>query len=217
MYIENCLSAASLTSTATAYTPGIGTIVGAASKTNANANTISDCIWTDNVGTNDVLGRVLSDDCNVTVSNTNVTELNKTTLDKLNNYASSHDNATKWVMLHLSGGSINNHSGTLIVTQRHFPRPVKGENAFKAWCINTDCTEYCDADTECKGNYTDLYAVWNVSSVVFDLYNNGTTLEEDYLFGAINYPENPTRESCIFKGWNNNITKWDTHFSSKTV
>ena len=194
--IENCVSGGKISSNKQAKYSNIGSIAGFDS---SSKTTITHCYWTSDVGNYSAYGynqSAVSID-----TETKLVSLKATTIDNLNNYNSSWD---KWFMLHLNGGSINNLSQTsLVVTQKHFPDPVKAgtNNAFLFWCLDTECNEKYDPKTTDITNVTGLYAVWNISTVTFD-FGNGTTSSKSVVYGQ-KYGEllSVTRTGYTFAGW----------------
>ena len=194
--IENCVSGGKITSNKKdeCY---IGSVVGYASSSTA----ITHCYWTSDVGNYNASGSGSP----TTDNETSQVSLNTTTMNSLNSYASEKGvNWNKWFMLHLNGGSINNLNQTsLIVTQKHFPDPVKEGNAFLFWCLDTNCNEKYDPKATNIAKVTELYAVWNIVNVKFD-GNGGTPSQQtkEVAYGQ-KYGElpNTTRTGHTFTGW----------------
>ena len=189
--IENCVSGGKITSNkASNY---IGSVVG---DINSSEATIKHCHWTSDVGNYSAYGY----GSQVTDTETKQAILNTTTVDSLNSYNSSWD---KWLMLHLNGGNINNLNQTsLVVTQKHFPDPVKEGNAFLFWCLDIDCNEKYNPKSTDITKVTELYAVWNISTVLF-VFGNGTTATKNVVYGQKygTLPESASRTGHTFLGW----------------
>ena len=200
--IENCVSAGRIVNSKQASGSNyIGSVIGH----NTSEITITHCLWTSDVGYNNVYGYQESGSI-VTVTNSSLKELTKETVDELNEYAEKNSTWNKWLMLHLNGGRINNISQeTLVVTQKHFPDPVKEGSVFSFWCKDAGCSEKYDSNTTDITEITDLYAGWNKNTITF-IFNSTKENEVRALnFNeTIAYPENPTREGFIFNGWSPN-------------
>ena len=197
--IVNCVSGGRIVnSTQISGNNYIGSVVGYVFMA---MGSIANCFWTSDVRYDKEIGRNESM-YGVTVTNSFLKELTKETVDKLNEYAEKNSTWDKWFMLRLNGGGINNiNQETLIVTQKHFPDPVKEENSFIFWCRDAGCTEKYDSNTTNITEITDLYAGWNKNIITFD-FGNGTIINITYNFNeTIAYPENITREGFIFNGW----------------
>ena len=128
--LENCVSGGKITSNkASNYN---GSIFGYI----YSSTTIKHCYWSSD-GCGNAYG--YNNSAVDIDSETKQASLNTTIMDNLNSYNSSWD---KWLMLHPNGGNINNINQTsLIVTQKHFPNPVKEGNTFLFWCLDTECNE----------------------------------------------------------------------------
>ena len=109
-------------------------------------------------------------------------------------------------MLHLDGGRINNLTQEiLIVTQKHFPGPVKGGSTFSFWCLDAKCTERYDPQTTNISGVTDLYAGYSSESgyvVIFD-FGNGTKTTKTVTYGESygTFPSAGERIGYTFAGW----------------
>ena len=197
--IENCVSAGQIVnSTQGSKDNYVGSVAG---YINTETNIIH-CLWTSDVGYNDIYDPK-STGTKVTVTNSSHKELNTETVDGLNEYAENNSTFSNWFILHLNGGRINNlNQETLIVTQKHFPDPVKEGYTFLFWCKDAKCTERYDSETTDISEITDLYAAWNGTyTITFD-FGNGTTMNTTFIFNeTIAYPENPTKEGHTFNGW----------------
>ena len=125
--IENCVSGGRIVNlTQTSGGICIGNVVGYISY---DAETIiTHCMWTSDVGYNNIYCYNKS---KVTVTNSSLGGMNSATMNGLNEYAFRNNTWDNWFMLHLNGGRINNLTQeTLIVTQKHFPDPVKDGYTF---------------------------------------------------------------------------------------
>ena len=196
--IENCLSGGKITPMAQAKNY-IGTIVGSVGS--SSTTTISHCYWTSDVGNYDSYGYG-NPAIDVEIS---LVSLGTVTMDNLNNYNSSW---SKWFMLYLNGGNINSLNQTsLVVTQKHFPEPVKTGNTFLLWCLDTDCNEKYDPEATDMSKVTGLYASWRAQNytITFD-YGNGTTIKTELNYNeTIKYPT-VTREGFTLN-WSSDIEK----------
>ena len=78
---------------------------------------------------------------------------------------------------------------------------MKEGNTFLFWCLDTKCNEKYDPKTTDITNVTELYAVWNVSTVLF-VFGNGTTVIKSVVYGQ-KYGElpNASRSGYTFNGW----------------
>ena len=194
---ENCVSGGRISMTKFASGNNhIGNIVGQ-TQTGSPTITITHCYWTSDVDCDDVYGSGSP----ITDNETKQVELNTTTVDNLNSYNSSWN---KWFMLHLNGGNINSLNQTsLVVTQKHFPDPVKEGNAFLFWCLDTECNEKYDPKATDITKVTELYAAWETVSVRFE-GNGGTSSEQtrEVAYGQ-KYGELPkaNRTGYTFIGW----------------
>ena len=187
--IENCVSGGKITSNKTSNY--IGSIVGYV----GSSTTIKHCYWSSDVDCDYAYGGG-----NPTIdSETSLVSLNTATVNNLNSYNSSWD---KWFMLHLNGGNINNlNQEALIVTQKHFPEPAKEGNTFLFWCLDTDCDEKYNPKAIDITKVTELYAVWNISTVLF-VFGNGTIATKNLVYGQ-NYGTLPdaSKTGYTFAGW----------------
>ena len=143
--LENCVSGGKITSSEEDECYA-GSLVGSASL----ATTITHCYWTSDVGYSKAYGD------GIPIGIAPLVSLNTTTMDKLNSYNSSW---SRWFMLHLNGGNINSlNQPSLVVTQKHFPDPVKEGSTFLFWCLDTNCNEKYDPKTTDITKVTGLYA-----------------------------------------------------------
>ena len=196
---ENCLSAGRISLVNNPSSNYQGTVMG-----NVDSDTyIEYCHFTGDVGVNVLCGK--GTPASTTGSSSSPMSLNSTLLENLNTQALKNDTWSKWPMLHLDGGTINDLSqDTLIVTQKHFPNPVKEENTFLYWCINTECNDIYDPNTTDISEVTDLYAHYQgIKYTITFIFDNGKENEVRTLnFNeGIAYPENPTKEGYTFTGW----------------
>ena len=195
--IENCVSSGKITSNkASDY---IGSIVGYINSGSSTIN-ITHCYWTSDVGYSKACG----DGSSNIDTETKQVSLNATTINNLNSYSSSW---AKWFMLYLNRGSINSlNQASLVVTQKHFPRPVKEGNTFLFWCLDTECNEKYDPNTTNITTVTGLYAVWTANNYTVTLnVNDGDALPESELtvtYGQpYNFLPNASRTGYTFIGW----------------
>ena len=155
--IENCLSAGEI-KPCNASIGFVGAVVGYA---NTNTN-ISHCYWTSDTGYDRGYEH---NESGFSITDSNVVELNATTLDALRGYAGSNG-WNKWAMLHLNGGRIGNASkGTIITPQKHIPDLEREEASFAGWCKDSELTEEFDPETDGISTVTDLYAKWSIISI----------------------------------------------------
>ena len=171
----------------------VGSFVGKSYETCTSVN----CVWTKDVGNIAFNGFNSSE---VTADELYFAEeLNKTVLNK---FSSMNETWNKWVKLNLNGGSIveipQKH---LIVTQKHFPDPVKQGNTFMFWCEDERCNKKYDPKTSNITDIEELYAAWSTVSVVFD-FGNGTTVTKNMSYGQTygDFPE-AEKEGHKFVGW----------------
>ena len=195
---ENCVSAGKVTPSIAAET-NIGSIVGyVASNTN-----ITHCLWTSDVGYD-----VANGTGSPTVTDSSlISTLNATSTDELNEYAEKNSTLSRWVMLHLNGGSINTLTqeapiGGLL---KSLPVPVKEGNSFLFWCTDEECSEQYDPQSANESSVTDLYAIWTDTpfTVTFD-GNGGTPSKESIVVTYdTSYGDLPTasRTGHTFHGW----------------
>lgn len=197
---RNCISAGKLDNSTSANSNNyIGVIIGYVNK--GSYTIISECLWTSDVGHRTACGHKNND--NPMLFNIFLTELNATRMNELNKNI-KYDSRDKWFMLHLNGGKINNevNQETLIVTQKYFPDPVKGDNTFLFWCTDARCTDKYDPNTTNITAITDLYAGWNSITITFD-FGNGTKILKNATYGE-KYGPLPIikeREGYTFIGW----------------
>ena len=199
--VENCLSAGEISSTNIPSDNNQGAIIGYAS-----INTyINYCHFTNDVGVNKLYGTYNTALPSVTESSSSPVSLDSTLLENLGTQTLKNDTWSKWSMLHLKGGKINDLTQeTLIVTQKHFPDPVKDGNTFLYWCINEECAEIYNPNTTNISEVTDLYAHYQgIKYAITFIFDNGNENEVRTLnFNeAIVYPGDPTKEGYIFNGW----------------
>ena len=198
--VENCVSGGRILNLKQASGNNyIGTVVGNI-KSGAET-TIIHCIWTNNVGYNNVYSR---NEGSVTVTSSSFKELNATTMNELNKYNEKNSTFSNWIMLHLNEGRINNISQkALIVAQKPFPEPVKEGYTFLFWCKDAKCAEIYDPETTDITGVTDLYAQYQVNYIITFVFNNGTENEVRVLnFNeTIVYPEDVVKEGYTFNGW----------------
>ena len=197
---ENCVSGGKTTLVKPASdTDYIGSVVGKISSGTIN---IKHCYWTSDVGYNKAYGYGSPS----VDSETKLVIFNTTTVDSLNSYNSSW---SRWFMLYLNGGSINSlNQASLVVTQKHFPDPVKVGNTFMFWCLDTNCNEKYDPNTTDTAKVTKLYAVWmpNNYTITFN-YGNGTADNKTLKYNeTIKYPT-VEREGYTFSGWDRTIKR----------
>ena len=192
---ENCVNSGTISSNKeNGY---IGAILGGIT----TDTKITHCFWTSVVGNASAYGYKSS---SVNVTESSLVTLNQTTLDELNRYVGTKDGSwSKWVMLYLNGGRINNISQeSLVEIQSHFPDPVKEGNTFLFWYKDADCTEVFDLKTD---DVSALYAGWKINNytVTFD-FGNGTVVNATFKYNeAIVYPSISEKEGHSLK-WDPN-------------
>ena len=186
-----------------------GKIIGVADKKLA----INNCFWTNKQDTDVSWGFEYMS--TPVATNTHLVKSNVTTMDILNEWVRTKSggeyNHSKWMMLHLNGGSMGtvNEDDILIVPQKPFPEPAKEGHTFSCWCTDPECasSEY----SKTFEDVTDLYAEWepNNYTVTFD-YGNGTLIYSSFTFSTtIVYPVAPRRKG--FYGWNSSIERMPGH------
>ena len=194
--VENCLNAGKI------ILDKDNTFAGSVVGFTHSAIKIDHTFWLKQEGFENPNGTV---DTSITLNITNsslIEQLNTTTMDNLNSYNSSWD---KWFILYLNGGNINNFSLTeLVVTQKHFPDPVKEGHTFLFWCLDTECNEKYDPDTTDTTNVTGLYAGWKINYYTISfVVRDGTSV--DPITGkfneTVNIPNKTTRSNCEFMWW----------------
>ena len=202
--IENCVSSGRIMNLKQASENNyIGSVIGGTSSTHDPIANITHCLWTSDVGNYTAYDPRSTG--TVTVTNFSLRELNDETTNELNKYNEKNSTWNKWFMLHLNGGKINNlNQETLIVTQKHFPDPVKGGYTFLFWCKNTKCTERYDPNATDITGITDLYAQYqgNNYEVSFD-FGNGTKTAKIVTYGKSygTLPSAGERTGHTFAGW----------------
>ena len=197
---ENCVSSGAISTNQESECIG-GILGGITTDTN-----ITHCFWTRDAGNVNVYG--FNED-KVDVINTSIATLDQATLDELNRYITEEKKDStwsRWVMLHLNGGRINNISQqSLVEIQKHFPEPVREGNTFLFWCKDAVCGEVFDPET---GDVSTLYAGWtpNNYTVTFDV-NGGDELPTPTRTVTFNTPygelPTPKRTGFTFLGWFN--------------
>ena len=222
--VQNCLNYGAITSTGTSVTLVMGGVVGnsfysyfenciSSGKVSANkvSNFISNivgyvteyteithCYWTGNTGMDKAYGYNAS---GITVTESSLAPMDKTTLDSLNTYAAAKGTTWgTWLMLHMNGGRI----GTLpyeelIAAQKAFPAPAMEGNTFLFWCKDAECSTQYDPEAEGEGgSVAALYAGWVTNTVAFDL-GNGTVVKRPFNYNEpIEYPNNLVKEGHTF-------------------
>lgn len=188
----NCISGGKATT-------GInGTIMGIISDWDRAYGEITHCYWTSDIGFGEACGSA-----NVTVTESSlVSQLDTATLTKMNEYAEPKG-LSKWIMLHLNGGKINELSQeNIIVTQYYFPKPVKDAD-FLGWYTDAACTNPFDPTMV---NSTEIFAKYDEHSggkthtVTYD-FHNGTVETKNFNHGdPIIFPDT-YREGYEFEGW----------------
>ena len=200
--VENCVSVGQIVNSKQASENYIGSVLGYIGSGAEKAN-ITHCLWTSDVGNYNLYDTKSKGD--VTVTNSSIKELNATTVNELNEYTERNSAFSNWFMLHLNGGRINNlNQETLIVTQKHFPDPVKERYTFLFWCKDAKCSERYDPQTTVITGVTDLYAAWTINNYTITfIFNNGTeNVMRIFNFNeTIVYPEDPTKKGHTFNGW----------------
>ena len=192
--VENCLSAGviELTNKTNGYVGGIAGGIDTASSTVS----ITHCFWTNDMECSAAYGFNISIP---NVSDSSLVELNTTTLNELNDYA-ERNGWSKTTAFHLNGGKINNLTqDTLIVTEYHFPDPVKGDKTFICWCEDI----YCNVkyNTTNPSGASDVYAIWDRSTLTFNFGNRSSSTRTVQFNETIEYPEDMRREGYTFVGW----------------
>lgn len=121
-------------------------------------------------------------------------------MDELNRYTEKNSTWSKWAVLNLAGGRINNLTQeTIVGLHRALPKPVKKENSFLFWCKDVEHAN--QFDLEADTSVTGLYAVWLKYIVMFD-FNNGTVMNMSFGFNtSIEYPKNMKQGGYTFNGW----------------
>ena len=203
--VENCVSAGRVVNsgqvTENSYN---GAVIGYISSKQNPITTITHCLWTNDLGYNDVYDA--KSEKTATVTNTSFNELSVPTVNELNEYAGKNTGWSNWFMLHLNGGRINNlNQEALIVTQKHFPDPVKDGSPFSFWCLDNKCTGRYDPITTNITGVTDLYAVYSSDSgyVVTFGFGNGTKTTKTVTYGESygTLPSPGERTGYTFNGW----------------
>ena len=200
--IENCVSAGKIISN-TPSESFIGGIVGFVQST---GTIFTHCLWTSDVGYDNMMAGY--EDPEVTNSSL-ISSLNTTTISEMNEYAEKTEGTwSRWVMLHLNGGSVNNLGGDTPIggLLNSLPVPVKEGESLLVWCVDEECNVQYDPETTNASEVTDLYAFWSDSyfNVTFD-FDNGTTRAAVFPFNdTIVYPEDMRREGHAFNGWSPN-------------
>ena len=199
--IENSVSTGKITLT----TPSKVTyeyVGGIAGYIYSSDEVISHCIWTSEVGYDNIANESLR----FGVSNSSlITTLNTTTTDDLNEYAESNNTWSRWAMLELNGGNINGLGEETLVggLLKSLPVPVKEGYTFLYWCTDEECNEEFYPESTEESSVSMLYAEWEINNytVTFD-FNNGTTLSIVLSFNEIiDYPEDLRMEGFSFNGW----------------
>ena len=190
--IENCVNSGSFEKSKT--TKNVGAIAGKIAKDSV----ITNSYWTSDFGDVNAYG---SNKDKVNVTKSSLIAFDQTALNKLNQYikAEKDDSWSKWVMLDLNGGKINNTSqDNLFEIQKHFPVPAMEGNSFLFWYKDAECTEAFDPENDELG---DLYAGWDINTITFDFGNGTTTRATLHYNETINYPKSMVREGYTFSGW----------------
>ena len=197
--IENCVSSGKITSTGTEKYNYTGGIVGQVS----SGKPITNCLWTSDVGCDVVNGAGSPGITNTSLINT----LNTTTMNELNEYTESQDSSTwsRWVMLHLNGGIINNFNQDTQICGlvKSLPVPVKERYTLDYWCVDEACnTKYDPITTEMSG-VVDLYAHWIINQYTLTFEENGGSecppITQDYNT-SVTLPK-PTKTGYTFAYW----------------
>ena len=204
--VENCLSAGRIVNSTQAEKYNlIGSVFGyIQSGTNI---TITHCLWTSDVECNSVCGSKETGGEPVISDSSLISTMNVATMNEMNTHAEKYSEWDKWFILHLNGGKINNdvNQETLVVTQKHFPDPVREGSKFSFWCIDNkaaECTRKYDPQTTDITGITELYAQWDVFTVTFN-FGNGTKTKRSVKVGE-KYGTLPGVEKKIgysFAGW----------------
>lgn len=195
-FISNCVSAGEIR-VANRTLEFVGAFVGLLN----NPTRLNHCFWVNNTGydgygANWIWG--IETDLNLTQIDLGSEEDARGFVNR-----SEGGNASStWTIVHLNGGKINNYAEeTLVVTQRRLPEPVKEGNAFLCWCEDIYCaTGRGTNESSSSSGGKELHAIWETSTVTFNL-TNGTTLTKTYPFNeSIDYPEvTETREGYVHK------------------
>ena len=184
--IENCVSTGRIISN-TGSDSFIGGVVGYVQST---GTIITHCLWTNDVGYDNMMDGYE----NLKVTNSSlITTLNTTTISEMNEYAEKTEGTwSRWVMLHLNGGSVNNLGqdtpiGGLL---NSLPAPVKEGESLLVWCVDEECNVQYDPETTDASEVTDLYAFWSDSYFNVTFYSDGVVIKTRlYHFNdTISYP-----------------------------
>ena len=202
--ISNCLSAGKITSTGN-YTGGIVGYVYSA--TNMNY-----CYWTYEAWREDSYGP----GSNAFLMQLDVTKYTyiDESLNDLNSKVTPENEWNVWFTLQLNGGKINNlNQRKLVVMSRHFPDPVKVEDAFLYWCTDAECSEKYESNSTSLTQSSVLYAIWNMSNYTVTFISDGEVIKNESLNyeSTITYPENPSKTGHTFNGWDSDIKNVPDH------
>ena len=201
--VENCVSAGRVVDlTQTNITKYIGNVVGYINsyvKTN-----ITHCFWTSDVGYNDACGNSTTA---VIVTNSTLKELNKETVDEMNEYAEKNSTWNKW-LLNTNNSTVhfkvNDYKG-FSTSNKLILLPslaATGNNTFKGWFTDSGYSTSLPSYEVSEG--MTLYGLYEaVVTVAFD-GNGGTPSRQsksvlfNKAYGAL--PE-ATRAGYSFGGW----------------
>lgn len=192
--IENCVSAGRITLTSYSDTY-VGSFIGFVdSYTN-----ISYSFQTSEVNCDTISGTEEKKFSSVEL----VDELDTVTMYNLNSHLGINSEWSRWVMLHLNGGTINDESqiGGLLES---LPIPVKKGQAFHFWCTDNGCDPTNSLHARNHDKITDLYACWTDKHIVKFDGNGGTpsqsskTVLRKEIYGEL---PTATRSGYTFLGW----------------
>ena len=206
--IENCVSAGRIANFSEAVIYYIKSVVGYHATSDAQT-TISNCLWTSDVGYDDPLEANPNTTGFSVKDSSQIEELNITVLNRMNEYSEKNSTFDRWVLLHLNGGRINSLSQeTLFVVKKHIAEPVKEGSTFLFWCKTNaaECADRYDPQTD-TSDVTELFAHYNSSTYTLTfVFNNGRSDEVRALNegATIDYPADPVKEGHTFAGWDSN-------------
>ena len=192
----------------------IGGIVG---DDESDASSFIHCFWTSDVGHDNLNGTGSPSITDSVLIGT----MNSTTIEELNEYAENIDDTwSRWVMLHLNGGSINTlgQEAPIGGLLKSLPVPVKKGHTFLPWCTDEECSEQYDPQTTDVSGVTDLYAHWVINNYTVTFDGNGGTPSKESIVVAYNsaYGDLPSsiKEGHSFLGW---FTEYNEEIKSETT
>lgn len=204
--IENCINFGS--SKSFIVDSMIGKIIGGVSTGNSKKTTISRCFWTNEEDSNTTYGYALS--TSIKVINSHLVKSDIHVMNDLNNWTEYNDGHSRWMMLHLNGGSLDRVTkDEVIVLRKAFISPEMYGHSFDYWCLDDSCSS--GAYSGGYENVTDLYAHWTkrTYSLTFD-FGNGTLIVTSVAFNeTIVYPNTTGLKG--FHGWNVSTERMPGH------